>query len=1246
MKKTLQTLFMGLSVSLCLQTETKAQINLLQDYVNTSSPMIGTFQGINFREAGFSALYPIAGTNGKEFWTCSDRGVNVDAANANPSTCRPTYDKIYGFASYAPKIHRVRINGTELQILQTISMKRPNGTNASGIINPTGLGSTAAELASTDTVLNCLNFSAKIAAKDTFGIDSEGLVVDKDGNFWICEEGGPTVWKLNKNGVVIKRFTPYANLAGAQSVDVQIDTVFKYRKNNRGFEGISITPNGKIYAIIQSPILYPNKSIGEGTRIHRILEIDPTTNATRMFAYLNDGIIGASGSNQIRLRDWKIGDMAAINNTEFLVLEAALRGTTDIKRMYKIDISGATPVTSGLYGTKTLEALVDAAGLSANGIVPVTKTLFMDLLANGWPSALEKAEGLAIINDSTIAIGNDNDYGQLSAGENGVATASGIQSHIITFGLKGLDKISNYVATSPLLSQGLTGPSTLQTPYVLPSIPGAKVTSILTAGETINGYKMAGIPDGSGAYDNGDGTFTFLVNHEIPATNGAVRAHGSKGAFVSKWIINKSDLSVVNGSDLIQKVNIWDKDSAKYDQITTAFGRFCSADLAKSSAFFNAATGLGTQERIFLNGEENGADGRAFAHILTGANAGTTYELPYLGKFSWENAVANPFASNKTIVAGTDDTTPGQVYMYIGTKDSSGTEIQKAGLNNGKLFGVAVNGLINEVSATYPAANTTFNLIDLGQVQNLTGAQLNANSNAAGVTNFLRPEDGAWDPSNLSDFYFVTTNGFTAPSRLWRLRFADITNPELGGTITALLDGTEGQKMLDNLTIDNYGHVLMQEDVGNNVHIGKIWQYTIATDALVQIAKHDENRFIAGGSNFLTQDEEGSGIIDVQDILGQGHFLMVDQAHYSLPGEVYEGGQLLSFFNPDTYNAAPNSFAVTGGGIYCYGDSGKQVTLTKSEIGVNYQLLINSNVMVSSASGNGNAITFNNLKAGVYTILGTNANTGVSSLMKDSVVIIENPQVFVNAGANQMVFDGYSPQDCTTLTANVTGGTPSYRVMWSTNDSTKTINVCPKTNTVYNILVADAYGCTAYDNVKVCVQNVVCGSYCSFATITINGKKTTKLVKGKKIRICHKGSSICVNDNAVAAHLAHGDYLGTCNANTCNEESLTRTSQNVESTVAEGLIQSEFMTRIYPNPASTSSSVILNVEAPQNTNVYALMYNVNGQIIKTLLNETITELNEYLELQINTSDLAAGVYFIKTTTSNGDVKMDKLIITN
>ncbi|MFN8367816.1 MAG: choice-of-anchor D domain-containing protein [Candidatus Kapaibacterium sp.] len=903
--------WMLLCLTVIITTISSAQITKLNDYTNTSSAIIGTYQGISFREGGFSGLYPVPNTNGQEFWVCSDRGVNIDAANANPSACRPTYDKIYAFPSYAPKIHRVRILNGKVQILQTITIKRPNGLPASGIINPTGFGSTSLEVASTDTVMDCANFNGKVAAKDTFGIDSEGLIVDKDGNFWLCEEGGPTIWKLNRNGVLIARYTPYANLPGAYQFDIQIDTVFKYRKNNRGFEGIAIAPNGKIYAIIQSPILYPNKTIGEGTRLHRILEIDPTTNAQRMFVYVNDGIIGASGSNQIRLRDWKIGDMAAINDTTFLVLEAAIRGTSDVRRLYRISLNGATTVHSGLYNGVTLESLIDSTGLTLNGIVPVKKTLVMDLLANGWPVALDKAEGLAILNDSTIAIGNDNDYGQFSPLENGIAAATANESHVIVYRFSGTNKLQNYKQFIYNLSEGKSAPSTEKTSYLTPVIPNVEFTSVLTVNDSIGTYKMSGIPDGIGAYDNYDGTFTVLMNHEISNGLGSIRAHGNNGAFVSKWIINKTDLSVVSGQDLIQNVKLWNGTGyTTYNALNpmpVGFNRFCSADLPASSALYNTATGNGTTERIFMNGEEAGDNGRLFAHIVTGPNTGTSYELPHLGKFSAENVVACPVSSDKTIVAGMDDSSPGQVYFYIGTKTNFGTEIDKAGLTNGKLYGVAVSGVTTESSTAAPPANTPFTLIDLGSVRDSTGTTINSRSNTLGVTNFLRPEDGAWDPSNPRDFYFVTTNSFTAPSRLWRLRFNNISSPEQGGTITAVLNGTEGQKMLDNMTIDNNGRILLQEDVGNNAHNGKIWQYTIATGQLKLLAQHDSTRFILGGANYLTQDEESSGIIDVQNILGPGRFLLVDQAHYPISGAAVEGGQLLVMFNPDSYNATFNT---------------------------------------------------------------------------------------------------------------------------------------------------------------------------------------------------------------------------------------------------------------------------------------------------------------------------------------------------
>ena len=452
------------------------------------------------------------------------------------------------------------------------------------------------------------------------------------------------------------------------------------------------------------------------------------------------------------------------------------------------------------------------------------------------------------------------------------------------------------------------GPSSSQSPYLVSTQPNVEMRSILTVGDQVgvkadgSPYRMVGIPDGLGAYDNYDGTFTVLMNHELGATSGAVRAHGSVGAFISRLVIRKSDLGVVSAGDLIQQVATFNVATGTFNAPAkgVTFNRFCSADLPDATAFYDPISQLGFFGRLFMNGEESGPEGRAFAHTLTG----TTYELPRLGKFSWENSLAHPYTGTKTVVAGTDDGRPGEVYIYVGQKQSTGSPVDQAGLTNGVLYGVKVEGFPLEPQSGIPA-NTRFSLAPLGDVSSVSGAGLQTLSTTAGVTQFLRPEDGAWDPANRNDFYFQTTNAFNLPSRLWRLRFDNASNPEAGGRIEAVLDGTEGQQMLDNLTISLNGRAILQEDPGGNEYLAKLRQYNIATDTATIIAQHDPTRFLTGGSRFLTNDEESSGVVDMSEILGPGMYLLDVQAHYLIPGELVEGGQLLAMKITDPPVAPP-----------------------------------------------------------------------------------------------------------------------------------------------------------------------------------------------------------------------------------------------------------------------------------------------------------------------------------------------------
>lgn len=236
--------------------------------------------------------------------------------------------------------------------------------------------------------------------------------------------------------------------------------------------------------------------------------------------------------------------------------------------------------------------------------------------------------------------------------------------------------------------------------------------------------------------------------------------------------------------------------------------------------------------------------------------------------------------------------------------------MEKAGLVDGKMYGIKALNLANATNnsneADGAAASGRFEMVDEGDISLLTGMQLDDLSESKGVTSFLRPEDGQFDPNNPNVFWFVTTASFSGQSRLYKLTFDDITNPEAGGTIESVLDsnqvpvnGTVGPRMMDNMTVTAEGKILIQEDVGNNAHLGRVLEYDPATDTLVELGVHDAALFIAGQPGFKTADEESSGVIDVTDMLGDADtqaFLMSDQVHRSLrltDPELVEEGQLL-----------------------------------------------------------------------------------------------------------------------------------------------------------------------------------------------------------------------------------------------------------------------------------------------------------------------------------------------------------------
>ena len=489
-----------------------------------------------------------------------------------------------------------------------------------------------------------------------------------------------------------------------------------------------------------------------------------------------------------------------------------------------------------------------------------------------------------------------------------------------------------------------TGPSTVTTPYVLPVAPGVTTTSLLTvndAGAADNGFELVGIPDGIGTR-RADGTVVAYVNHELRATSGIVRRHGQTGAFVSTLTIDPGTRRVVGGADLINPgIRYYDYALGTYSSSPSPawtnadgtvapaqaaqFSRFCSGSLTDPFQLVSRSSLRGYAGQLYFANEENGDESRAFG-VTT---AGDAYQLPRLGLFSWENTLAAPTRGDTTLVMGNEDSGAGQLRAYIGTKRYTGSPVDKAGLTDGVLtvIDVAGNDAVTtdaQFRAAYGRGTpvpVALNEIDWTQ----GGAAQNAEAAAKGLS-LNRIEDGAFDPRNRNDYYFLTTEGGSGATvstdpvtgagngrdggGLWRLRFGDVDRPRLGATLELLLDGSEeiGLNKPDNMTIDSRGNLLIQEDPGGNVSVARIVAYRIADGAIGTVARFDPARFsrdaaIANGPEFLTQDEESSGIVAASDEFGRDTFLFDAQVHTpkNLPAgtgpgtveEYVENGQLL-----------------------------------------------------------------------------------------------------------------------------------------------------------------------------------------------------------------------------------------------------------------------------------------------------------------------------------------------------------------
>ena len=386
-------------------------------------PLLGkTPANQKIRLGGFSGLlFEKRLRNGKLiFLTHPDRGPNGEPTDVDGDGSK---ERPFPIPNFQPSIYRFSLdprNG-KIRILNRIRLWRRGkeinffGLKFNLIKKMSGLPNLQADdpgKAFSDEVP--VDLFGNQLKNDPFGADMEGLAVDAAGNFWMCDEYRPSIYKFNRFGLLEKRFVPVgtSSAAGKPSGffgDEELPEVYASRRANRGFEAIAIQ-DGKVYAFMQSPLDNPdvaNDASSKASKLIRIVEMDlATESVTGEYAYLFEGAAGVD----------KIGDAAPLGNGRFAVIERDSSVETDARKyIFEIDLKGATNLLSldeSVRGVNGTLELMGAEQMASEGIKPVFKRKVLNLPSLGY-NAGDKPEGLTVIDENTWAVINDNDFGLL-----------------------------------------------------------------------------------------------------------------------------------------------------------------------------------------------------------------------------------------------------------------------------------------------------------------------------------------------------------------------------------------------------------------------------------------------------------------------------------------------------------------------------------------------------------------------------------------------------------------------------------------------------------------------------------------------------------------------------------------------------------------------------------------------------------------------------------------------------------------
>lgn len=306
-------------------------------------------------------------------WGVGDRGPNLKIRTAvelygldhlAPLGARDGA-KVLPLPDFQPSLMELQVGRKRVRLVRILPLRTPDGPLSGRA--PAG----SAEAAMEPT----FDLKGRVLPADPAGADPEGLAALADGGFWICEEYGPSLMKVDAKGVVRRRWTPPGQpMPGSEPI---LPAAASRRRLNRGFEGVAISGDERwLYAVFQSAFAGDPR---DRTTIWKLNAEDGSLAGEYAYPFdPPDSFAADAAAGEATAADLKVCDLVWTGPDRLLVLERITRSA----RIYAVDLSAPGPLEKALVFS-----------------------------TDDHPEVAQDLEGLALMSARELLIATDNDFG-------------------------------------------------------------------------------------------------------------------------------------------------------------------------------------------------------------------------------------------------------------------------------------------------------------------------------------------------------------------------------------------------------------------------------------------------------------------------------------------------------------------------------------------------------------------------------------------------------------------------------------------------------------------------------------------------------------------------------------------------------------------------------------------------------------------------------------------------------------------